>query len=305
MKGESSPKNIDQARAEAELQKLHLEIKNLKYKNRWESKISLYIPLITVLVGVFGFLFGIYQFQSQQKLQQDRTITEQQKDREARKREQDIRLQNQIRVDVDQLLQFTSNKDMAISRVVFLLDDLQRLSSYSASDEEPSPEGQGDSKAPGDQVREITKSLLAMVVNDCNLTDHRHTNFTTLIASDWGDTLTYLEEESATLRVVLDKYIAALAQLQKEFPEELKSITYDAEKEIFFHQFSSTGDMATFYYFTDLINGFNSYLGLLKNDSNESEDWTSFVREFQRITCNPTLTKQIFGRDFSDVTCED
>jgi hypothetical protein len=90
----SEDNSINKTHTEAELLKLFLEIEHLTHKNKWEAKISAYIPLFTVLIAVAGFLFGMYQFQVQQKLQQDRAISEQQKDRESRQREQIIRVQD-------------------------------------------------------------------------------------------------------------------------------------------------------------------------------------------------------------------
>ncbi|HYX71479.1 MAG TPA: hypothetical protein VE732_01805 [Nitrososphaera sp.] len=53
--------------AAAQLEKLKLEIEDLRNKGKWDERISRYIPLISVLVTVAGFTFGVYQFRVQHK----------------------------------------------------------------------------------------------------------------------------------------------------------------------------------------------------------------------------------------------
>ncbi len=57
--------------AEAQLEKLRLEIDDLKNKSKWDERVSRYIPLISVLVTVAGFTFGVYQFRVQHKANLD------------------------------------------------------------------------------------------------------------------------------------------------------------------------------------------------------------------------------------------
>jgi hypothetical protein len=57
--------------AAAQLEKLRLEIEALKNKSKWGERISHYTPLISVLVTVAGFTFGVYQFRIQYKANLD------------------------------------------------------------------------------------------------------------------------------------------------------------------------------------------------------------------------------------------
>lgn len=50
----------------AQLEKINLEIESLK-RNTGESRLVRYLPLLTTLVAVAGFLFGVYQFKAQQE----------------------------------------------------------------------------------------------------------------------------------------------------------------------------------------------------------------------------------------------
>lgn len=58
----------DDARADlkaARLKKINLEIEGLK-KGKGEGKLARYLPLLTTLLAVAGFVFGVYQFRAQQ-----------------------------------------------------------------------------------------------------------------------------------------------------------------------------------------------------------------------------------------------
>ena len=76
-------RNLD-ALDSAQLQKLQLEIDELRSNSHWSGQAARYIPLVTVIVTVAGLCFGIYQFSA------DR--------REAREaREDELELDNRIR----------------------------------------------------------------------------------------------------------------------------------------------------------------------------------------------------------------
>lgn len=59
-----------------QVQKLELETSELQIRNKWANRTAQYIPLITVIVTVAGFCFGVYQFRSQQRENFNRTKTE-------------------------------------------------------------------------------------------------------------------------------------------------------------------------------------------------------------------------------------
>jgi|SRR5689334_13805516 len=55
-----------------EIEKLKVEIQSLISSNRWENRVTRYIPVITVLIAVFSFWLGIYQFTQQQKTEMEK-----------------------------------------------------------------------------------------------------------------------------------------------------------------------------------------------------------------------------------------
>lgn len=83
--------SLDEALTRAQLHKLHLETQTLEQTlNKTSSrdgKIIRYIPIITVLLAVAGFLFGIYQFNNQQKEQARQQEEQSKRDYQAREKE--------------------------------------------------------------------------------------------------------------------------------------------------------------------------------------------------------------------------
>src|SRR2546423_13662623 len=57
-----------------QVEKLQLEIIDLKGKNKWADRAARYIPLLSVLITVAGFCFGVYQFRAQQKDNEARLV---------------------------------------------------------------------------------------------------------------------------------------------------------------------------------------------------------------------------------------
>lgn len=281
----SKDEKYNSARAEAELRKLNLEIENLKYKNAWENRLAIFIPLISSLLAVGGFLFGIYQFQQ-------RTIAEQQKDRVTKEREQATRIQDQIRTDIDQLLQFPTNKDLSIARVVFILHDLNHLINSSVEQQQAVQEN-----LPG-QKRDITKNLVAMISYDCDLNNMRDAEFVFSVLNEWDDYLEYLKSDPDTAQIFLERDVSALGGIHLNNREYVESMKFNAQKGDFIQ--NEKEDVKLFKHFTSLVLLFKQHLELLEE---KSELKTKLIRDFQQETCNPILTEQLFNENFSDVNC--
>jgi hypothetical protein len=78
---------------ELELQKLRLEIEELKTRNKWYGQLGQFLPFLTVLVAAIGLLISNAQFN--RKLEEERAVREieanRQADRDAKSREDEFR----------------------------------------------------------------------------------------------------------------------------------------------------------------------------------------------------------------------
>src|SRR2546423_244455 len=184
-------KPLDDPFAAAQLEKLKLEIETLKSRSNWEKWVASFTPLLTILIAVGGFIFGIYQFQRLQQNQHTQIIAEQEKDRLTRETDQSIRIQTQLRSDIEQILQFTNDKQQTVSKVSFLLEDLKGYLEISADKPQSAPAAE----KPRDKKRSITIILVKAVVDDCDFKQHRDVNFTKTLIDNWEDYRDYLYKE--------------------------------------------------------------------------------------------------------------
>jgi hypothetical protein len=286
---------LDNPLAAARLEKLTLEIEQLKNNNEqskkkkgWHDRFTSYTPVLSVLIAVFGFLFGIYQYQRQQKIQQTQILTEQEKDRLSKEREQRLRIQSQIRSDVDQILEFTNDPKETVSKVLFLLRDIKQNLEFD--------NGESGSDRYKEAQRSITKTLAHAVEFDCNFGQQRDLDFTFTLEQNWDDYDVYFQEDEAlgSLEYIVDAYIAALSHMYPKDPAEVRSLRYsEANGEINFPQ-NGKFDAAQERRFQDLSVGFKVHLDLVKEERRKTE----FVKKFQAAICNRVFTKAFLGIDF-------
>ena len=280
--------NLTQAISAAQLEKLHLEITQMK-KGKWSDKIAPYINLFGVIIAVSGFIFGVVQFRAQQDLQ----LEERQKYRITQERETETKLQERFKTDLDKLLQFTKDEQITPGQVNLFLVDLGeciKMKSSYHKDSEPS-------KTETAGTREVTEMLAQSLLYDCELTQRRHVDFAEILLTNWPDLKTYFRENPDSGAILLNRYNYALGRLYAKDPETIRSITYDTEKENY--DFSDVGKLEDWdeNVFVQLI---ESYLDIYQSleDIMSKEDKDEFIRYFQLATCNPGLTKARFGSNF-------
>ncbi len=62
----------EQEKLACEIEKLKAETESLRSSNRWENRVTRYAPIVTVLIAVASFWFGIYQFTRQQTAENEK-----------------------------------------------------------------------------------------------------------------------------------------------------------------------------------------------------------------------------------------
>ncbi|HEX5832411.1 MAG TPA: hypothetical protein VFY34_01075 [Pyrinomonadaceae bacterium] len=286
----SELKNVPEAIALAQLEKLQLEIAQLN-KSRWTDRIGPFTNLLSIVIAVSGFLFGIYQFQKQQQALNQQLIFEQEKYRVALDREHQTKLQDQIRSDVEQLLQFSRDKELTISKVVFLLSDLETCISNKFSGL------QEDTNSPTkNMVREVSALLGTAVSNEGNFDEPRDVKFLNTLLNNWDDYEEYLKGDKDEIEYLLDKYAESIERIYHMDPSVVRTATYDANTAIFsYDEGQGKLDYRTRDHFQDLVVGFSRAYGLLADK--EASEWLAV--KFQASTCNPTLTKQLLEISFA------
>jgi hypothetical protein len=95
----------ENAKLQLENQKLSLELNKLKSPPHWTVRAKPYVPIISTLLAVSGFWFGILQYVEAERSRRDQQQTEENKRRDAQAAAEATRLQAQERADRDRLKQ--------------------------------------------------------------------------------------------------------------------------------------------------------------------------------------------------------
>jgi hypothetical protein len=250
--------------AAAELEKLNLQIQELKPRRKWSEQLGAVIPIITATISIAGFLLGVVIFSKQQE-----------KDRITREADQISRDQAQYRSDYEQLLQFSSNQNMTVSRVLFLQEDLNNLidSIY------PANQKLVDNQR---EKEKLAKSIFNLIHKDCDFTQTRQVQFDIVAMRDSVGYQKGLKGSQSSL--VIPKYLAALRELQSKNPRELENIR-KIEYDEFQEPEALLGDP-----YRSIIEGFGCHLALLTDDERAKA-----IRGFTSITKNPILSADLFS----------
>lgn len=283
------PRLPDQSLEAAQLEKLKLEIRDLKKKSVWRDTLLQLVPALTILGTVIGFGFTVYQF-----------YHDQQKARATAQADQKIRIQSQIRTDLDQLVQFPTDKSHTIARVVFLLQDLANAQGLA----ELQRKNAGESDTSGEERRRTSQVFGKMILYDIQYNEKRDVDFANTILTNWEDFKPYLVQTAPgdppepRVQIILIRYLDALNGLHSKFPAYLAGTQLDATKGSFNPpqglDNGATPSRDQFRHFENLINSFPLYLNLLSVPDMKN----NFIKQFQAAICNRTLTQQKLGLSF-------
>ena len=252
----------------------------LKNRSSWRSNIEAFQPLISVLIAVGGFLFGVLQYYDQE---QKARINEQ--------TDQQLKVQAEIRDNFNRILQFPREKNLTLSQTAFLLNDLDRSLRVSIGEFENRPENLQE------EQRRITSKLIMLILDDSNFDEPRDAELGRIILENWDDYKVYLKTDDVILQDILTKYTDAFARLRGLAPLYFQRLVYNEDRTQFNEPpGASEADKSRLRHFEALLIGFRRHLELRQNDQQFTID---AVKDFQAAICNEALTKQEFGVSFS------
>ncbi len=293
--------NLETEKLDLEIEKLNHEIENLRKKNKWESITPLVLPILsvlTVVVSVVGLGLGFRQFQDQQSSLQTRA-------REERERERTRQIQNQLRSDVDEISRFTQDKTETISRLSFLVDDMNIIMSVTVAEGQSTQDQ--SSEAFRSYERSVTKSLVEQIVNDTDFMQKaRDVSFANTISKNWRDYQNYLEKEQLeTLEVILYKYVRALRYLRERNESYFNNqLSYDEKTQSYSVSNVSEkkeGEEILYQHIKYLLEGFKEHLNLISADQKALVTKKRTIDAFVDAVCNARVAKHILGE--ADFVC--
>ena len=259
---ESQLQKVNLETAKVQLQKLNLEIEDLKEERNWEERIARFIPIITAVISIAGFLWGVVLFRNQQE-----------KDRITREADQISRDMNQYRTSYEQLLQFSSNQNMTVARVLSLRQDLDALidSLYPPNTNPKENQLQKD---------RLKASVYDLISKDFDFTQTRHVQFDIAALQNWVD---YQKGLQGTLNVsITEKYLEALGDLRYKNPGVLQQIRVNDRDEY------QEPDTLIGNPYRSVIEGFVCHLDRFSDDQKMLE-----IKKFGGVTENKLLAAQL------------
>jgi hypothetical protein len=247
--------------SDLETEKLALEVRRLKQEAGVMGRLLGTLPLITVLVAVGTFWFGVVQFISESR--QNRTL----------------RWEEQLRSDIQELLAFPKNEEYTVSRASFLLQDLRRLQGYLGRDDD-----------------QVTGTLLALVQDDCDFDKRRHVGLDIAMFEQWPPYVDEMRKDANRQGFIIYKYFQALRHLHDADPRYFESLGYEPGSGYVVRSGKYT-DEERYLSFQTLVRGFVLHLGAMEHGS---ERWSAAVTRFHEAVNNASLVMTLFGVDLTD-----
>jgi regulator of sigma D len=259
------PNDINASLSAAQLEKLSLEIENLKRHSSWEDRLVKFLPMIATFVAVAGFFFTVWQAQ----LNIVHARQEQEKERINK-------IQNQIRSDKEQILEFITNNKISAVRAAFLIDDLKSLM-------EQLPQRELETQS-------ITE-LLSRVAWELRFDEERDINFDVSALRRWPNfRQRWSFNPGAHHGFLARKYYPRMQELHAQNPLCVESMDYDERTFSFISAASNSSCEEGL--FPILTYGFREHLEVLK-ETNNSELLRREIEAFSKLTNNSPLAKKL------------
>jgi hypothetical protein len=243
-----TPEEISKRKSYAEMRKAELEVQDLERGRKLEGRVGRFIPIITALISIGGFISGVVIFTQQQRTE-----------RAAVERDRLSREMNDYRSGYEQLLLFSSNEKMTVARVLALKDDLDALQANLYT----------DAAAQEKEKKRVMGNICNLIARDFDFTQPRQVTFDIAALQNWHE---YQDGLLATLSAdgtgqtvndsIIDKYLQVIRDLEGKEPGVFKNVDVDlgaVDPEIILKDPQRS-----------VVNGFACHLNLLK-DQNKKE----------------------------------
>jgi hypothetical protein len=247
--------------SDREIEKLELEIRQLKQDTGAMGRLRGMLPVVTSLVAIGGLWFGVAQFVSESKLNRQ------------------LRWEDQVRSHIEELLAFPRNEQYTVSRASFLLQDLRNLQAHLDLDED-----------------NVTDTLINLVQDDCDFDNRRHVGLEMALLDHWPPYVEALVDDPGLQDFIIYKYFQAFRHLHEQKPPYFESLRYVPGSGYIVGEGGYT-DEELYLRFQTLVRGFSQHLGLMESGS---ERWSASIASFQEAVNNSSLTETLFGAIIPD-----
>ena len=277
---EPTDDELQKASANAQLEKLNLEINQLRSKPRWLDPLLQILPVATAFIGILAFVLSAYQYFAAQR-----------RARTSERIEQRLKIEGLARADLAQLIQFPADQKQTVTQMEYLLMDLARLQKTL----EIQTKNDDDSHDYSGQESMTTQILGNLIQRDLDFNQSRNVLFADTVLADCEPYKTFLQQNPNYIENILAHEEDALGELRRKAPEYFPQLTYDEAKKQYNEPKGPAVSRSQFRQFEQLMNSFADHWALLSDEASKSE----LIKEFQAHSCNAALTKYKFGRNFN------
>jgi len=245
-----------------ELQKLSQQLAKFR-PGGWAQILVPFVPMITALIAVAGFVFSIVQYTALQR-----------EERQAKGAEQKIRDDNEIRADLDQLLTLATDKSIATAKASLLLEDLHTLAN----------------RRPEEEARaRITDVLVQYILWDCNLDNPRDVQLDLALMNHWTDYELYLVRNPSKADSLMYKYFQALRHLHAEAPKYFETMHYIKGSG---YEVEGYTEEARYARFVALVEAFARHLAWMEKYPDNRK---AAISRFSEALNNSALAEELFS----------
>lgn len=250
----------------AQHEKLRLEIAKLQaevHANSWQATAQALTPLVSVLIGLIGFVFGVVQFQLVQ--------SERRKADAAAELAQAHELQARIETDVESLLLFFTDKKQTVSTARLHFETLKAHLTKTKSFVSIRP------RVVFMDEHAITDILIQAILYDCDLDQYREAIFLSVLMESWPDYLESLKDRPEELRYIATKYGFAMEKLRLKTPAEFTQVKFDPKLWFTWPREPGPPTFSDRRHLDQLVVGMVRHLKLYDNENHKREEVARFA----------------------------
>lgn len=248
----------DGRKAEAELEKLNLEIRALKGQNPWVENFVRIVPVVTTMIAVLGLGFTIWQALN------------------AQRQERISKIQSQIRADKEQILEFVTDDKISSVRVAFLIDDLKSLIRQLSDNEA--------------ETKVVTEQLMR-VVWELPFDHRRDFDFDVSASRRWNDFRQFWKSYPDSHHLFLArKYYPRFERLHAEQMACIEKLDYAEGTRVVSYQ--NAGMPCSEGLINASIDAYEEHLKLIK-ETNQLDRLRLELEQFRAVTNNPGFANRL------------
>lgn len=271
-----------------ERQKLRLEIIDLKHQISRLGRMVKVIPVLTTLVAVGGLVFSFYNVESARRTESEKRSQESKERERNNELDRINKVQAQIRIDKEQILEFLITDKISPIKAGFLVEDLTIQTEQLPPAEKAKKEDLGQSR---DEAKNAITELLRRIAWDLPFDQKRDFLFDVQALRRWNSfKQSWIDNEGSHELFLARKYFPRIQKLRAENGPCIEKLDYIENTTRL--DYSKAGSPCKEDLIDALIYALRDRLKAMKLP-NESKLFDKTLGEFRKFTNNPAFAKKL------------